>query len=353
NLQYSKFFNYAYPYCIAVHPQNGDLLPILNANLATLSDNNYISTLRAKWFMTEQNHLPKLPFSRVQVYLGLVFLGLVYMIMLLLLFHYRKMARTKTIGLKLAIQKKNSTIQELMAIHRLFSEGPIIVLKWSDSEHEMFSFVSENINRYNYQASDLLSGKLHFRNIIHPDDLDSVLKDRYQHLVLKEYSYEQMYRIVCPSAELQASVTASEEALLKQLNPYLAKANSLDIRWILDFTFCVLDPVTKQRFFQGYLVDVTEQQIKNAEVNKNRLIAEDALAAKDLFIKGITEEIKIPLFKLHTKLGSLKLINNALLDEEGIMKIETSVQRLENVISDLQEEMNQLDKEMAHQNNDS
>jgi|GEM_PF-1157346 len=345
NLEYSTSFNYAYPYCIAVKPEMAELIPVLDDAIRYLQKSKKLSKLKTKWLMQEPVKPVRLLISRRNAYLGLGLMSMMALILILSVIHYNRKVKQKTAEYKSLILTKSKTLSELKAVQRLFAEGPIVVLKWQNEEQEKFSYVSENIRNYNYTADDFLSGEIQYNQIIHPDDLKWVLRDKYEHLSKGEFSYQQIYRIACPSDELKSTISHSDEIILKQLNPYLTKANSIQIKWVLDHTTCFYSEELGCRVYHAYMLDITEQQLLNAEVNKNRLIAEDAAMAKDLFMIGISNEMKIPITHLFSQISKARTLELSENQIETLNRIFASTSRLDYVLDQIQKYLNYMQPE--------
>lgn len=336
SIELSTTLDFAYPYCLAAKPHNTALIDVINTTLAEMENDGSLILLRKKWFskdtaLTRTNKY----FVRSNLYLFLLvaatlFIGIVFMLQ-----YYRKRLRKQTELLSKQIAEKNRINQELRVIHRLYQEGPIVVLKWYDSEKEQFSFITDNISQFGYEASDLLNKKINFRDIIHPEDLSTIQEESYKHLNSNLKHSRLCYRIICPSHEFTADDSPSYQ-LLKQRNPILEKAHSCKLRWVLDYTVQVLDNDRDLRYYYGYLIDISSLYQRYTELSYNRKLAEMAERSKDVFLSSITDEISSPIKDMFASITKLSHSGINEEQQDSLIKLYVSAHRLNSVILQLQ-----------------
>ncbi len=68
-------------------------------------------------------------------------------------------------------QALRDTMARLEEIDEIIDSSPVTVLIWSDQPGWPVRFVSKNISRFGYSQDDLLSGRLKYSDLIHPDDV--------------------------------------------------------------------------------------------------------------------------------------------------------------------------------------
>ncbi len=118
-------------------------------------------------------------------------------------------------------------------IDAIIDSSPVTVLVWSDEPGWPVRFVSKNISRFGYTQDDLISGRLKYSDIVHPDDvcrLNSEIKAKTGKK-LREWHHE--YRIVTKTGE---------------------------IRWVDERTIAVRDSEGKVIRLNGIIFDVTERK---------------------------------------------------------------------------------------------
>lgn len=96
-----------------------------------------------------------------------------------------------------------------------------------------FEFVSENIAKLGYRPADLLSGRVTYPDMLHPDDRDRVLREGAARVERGDHQVHLIYRVVTRSGET---------------------------RWVDDHTTVERDAEGRPTHFQGILVDITERR---------------------------------------------------------------------------------------------
>jgi PAS domain S-box-containing protein len=125
----------------------------------------------------------------------------------------------------------------------LFIAGPVVVVKWQNAENWPVEYISPNVAALlGYRANDFLNGVLNYTHLIHPDDLDQVVKGVEANIKAGRRWYEQEYRMTRSDGEY---------------------------RWIHDFTKVIYDHSGKLTHFHGYIHDITER--RNAEEDRRKL----------------------------------------------------------------------------------
>jgi len=239
------------------------------------------------------------------------------------------------------VAERNNYEKEFNLRHQLFVTGPIVFLKWSDTGRMMFDSISANFSIFGYNPLDLLKGRIPYRNIIHPDDLERVLLERQHHLERKEFSYSQTYRIICPSTEQDNPETEIVNAWHDR-NYFLTDINTVQIKWIFEYTVILQDEVSKTNHFYGYILDITGQKSVENELLKQHQAAQVAINTKDIFLTSISVEINSPLNAL---IGLSRKISNENLDDlqtSCVETITTSALRLKQILQQIHDFLNIL-----------
>ena len=126
----------------------------------------------------------------------------------------------------------------------LFISGPVVVFKWKAGEKKIpVEYVSPNIkNVFGYKPQEFTKGKIRYEDIVHPEDLERIVKE-IQYYRKKQIPYfEQEYRIID------------------------AKGNE---RWVHDFTIVRKNGEGKITHYHGYIVDITEKKMAEEKLRKS------------------------------------------------------------------------------------
>ncbi|CBN54420.1 putative Diguanylate kinase [Kamptonema sp. PCC 6506] len=133
-------------------------------------------------------------------------------------------------------EKKYSQLAEeaLERERNLFTTGPVTIFRWRPQENWQVEYVSPNVVQFGYEASDFISGKLFYTNIIHQEDLARVVAEFQSYSEAGATSFEHNYRIV--------------------------KGDGL-IRWVYDFTSVTRNSIGEIAYCDGYVLDITESKL--------------------------------------------------------------------------------------------
>ncbi len=109
------------------------------------------------------------------------------------------------------LPKDPDTIKKLEALHKV---SPVISFIWKVDERWHVEWVSENITQLGYTPEDLMSGKINYADIIHPEDYIKI-NSEVKKLVKKGNTsyFTLVYRILSKSGEVRY---VTERSLLKR-----------------------------------------------------------------------------------------------------------------------------------------
>jgi PAS domain S-box-containing protein len=130
------------------------------------------------------------------------------------------------------VTEKKRMERELNEERELFMGGPTVVFKWLDGTSWPIRYVSPNIfEQFGYKAEDLLSNKLNYDDLIHPDDRKRIEAELNQFKAKGIQQYEQQYRLLHADGRY---------------------------RQVMDFT--IYHPVSDgQSYYHGYVIDISKQ----------------------------------------------------------------------------------------------
>lgn len=135
----------------------------------------------------------------------------------------------------------------------ILASSPAIVFRRLAAEalkDRRMVYVSPNISRFGYSAEDFISGRIMFRDIVHPEDTARTKTEIRTHVDQGIETYKQIYRILTKAGEA---------------------------RWIEDHTSVVEDPETGARYHQGIVVDIhrrkeAEDKLRRSEAKYRRIV---------------------------------------------------------------------------------
>ncbi len=147
--------------------------------------------------------------------------------------------------------ERDQTEEALRMAEVIVDRSPVILFRRIAGDQPRLEYVSENIRQMGYTAEEFFSGQIHFRDILHPDDLERVREEIRGYAEADVEEYTQVYRCLTKSG---------------------------DVRWVEDQTSVVRDAAGVKTHNQGILVDITE-----------RKLAEDALRKSEEKFRRIVE----------------------------------------------------------------
>ncbi len=143
--------------------------------------------------------------------------------------------------------KKALAMQEILKT--VISNSPAVVFLWRNEEKWPVEFVSENVIQFGYTVDDFISGKILYRDIIHPDDLNKVEEELEKRIREGAVGLKMEYRV-------------------------LTKAG--DLLWVNERTFIQRKEEGEVTHFQGIVMDISDRK-KSETALKEALETQEAL----------------------------------------------------------------------------
>jgi sigma-B regulation protein RsbU (phosphoserine phosphatase) len=137
---------------------------------------------------------------------------------------------------------RDNTEEALRMAEVIVDRSPTILFRRKADDKSTLVYVSNNIEQIGYTAEAFLSGRMHFREIVHPDDIERVGAEIEAYAEKDVEEYTQVYRIL---------------------------AQNGDIHWVEDQTSVERDAQGNKTYNQGILVDITERMIAEEELRKS------------------------------------------------------------------------------------
>jgi sigma-B regulation protein RsbU (phosphoserine phosphatase) len=137
---------------------------------------------------------------------------------------------------------RDQTEEALRMAEVIIDNSPAILFRREAGEDPRLVYVSDNVRQIGYTAEEFLSGRIHYRDIVHPDDIERVGAEIRAYAEQDVEEYTQVYRMFTKSGE---------------------------IRWVEDQTSVVRDAEGVKTHNQGILVDITERKIAEDELRKS------------------------------------------------------------------------------------
>ncbi|MGI5863463.1 MAG: PAS domain S-box protein [Myxococcales bacterium] len=143
-------------------------------------------------------------------------------------------------------------IQRLRDLERILGRTPVVVYLWRDEPGWPVDYVSQNFRQYGYEPEELVSGRLSYASIVHPDDLPRVESELEKQKRSGADLFVQEYRLVTRSGET---------------------------RWVEERTTLVRDPSGKVARFEGITLDITRRKSDEALIRRQLILLRELLDA--------------------------------------------------------------------------
>lgn len=123
----------------------------------------------------------------------------------------------------------------------LFDDSPVVVFRWRAAAGWPVVFVSNSVRQFGIEPDDLLTGRIPYSTLVHPDDLPRVGQEVGEYSAAGRVTFEQDYRLVLPGGRTI---------------------------WIYDFTRVLRDEAGQVTFYDGYIIDITARKQTEASLHE-------------------------------------------------------------------------------------
>lgn len=124
--------------------------------------------------------------------------------------------------------------EDLNLTNDIINSSPIVTFIWKSSGIWPVQFISENVvNLLGYTANEFISGKVRYKNIIHPDDIDRVNNEKLNNKTSQRLTHK----------------------------PYRVMTKSGMVKWLDDCAAIVRNETGNITHYKGILIDVTKQEL--------------------------------------------------------------------------------------------
>lgn len=158
-----------------------------------------------------------------------------------------------------------ASVESLRRFQHVVNRSPAVVFVWRIAEGWPVEFASENVTQFGYTSEDLVSGRVSWPGITHPDDLvwlEDEVKGYFERGV-KEFC--QQYRLI---------------------------AKSGDVRWVQDRTIAIENEEGQVTHYAGVIMDITEEKRREEERARlaERLRHAERMESLGIMASGIAHE---------------------------------------------------------------
>ena len=151
---------------------------------------------------------------------------------------------------KRAEQAAKEAEANLKLMERVVENSPVVLFRWETKVGWPVAYVSGNVKQFGYSPSELLSGRVNYESMIHPDDRMRVAQEVERHTTAGDTHFQQEYRIITKTGE---------------------------IRWVDDRSVIERDSEGRSSHYQGVVLDISERKNAQEEITKRQLFLESVL----------------------------------------------------------------------------
>jgi sigma-B regulation protein RsbU (phosphoserine phosphatase) len=137
---------------------------------------------------------------------------------------------------------RDHTEEALRMAEVIVDRSPSILFRRKADDKSTLVYVSNNIQQLGYTAEEFLSDRIHFRDIVHPDDRERIGTEIREYAEQDVEEYTQVYRIL---------------------------AQNGDVHWVEDQTSVERDAAGNKTYNQGILVDITDRKLAEEKLSKS------------------------------------------------------------------------------------
>ena len=136
--------------------------------------------------------------------------------------------------LRQEVVAKQSVVDQLRREQRLFLEGPVVTYRVRAEDNWPIEYISRSVRQFGLNPDRLIQSARNFADLIHPDDREKV--SRAQYVQPEDGSLPVLeidYRLQLPDGR---------------------------VRWVYDCSTYVVDEQSGEKFYDGYLIDITSRK---------------------------------------------------------------------------------------------
>lgn len=177
-----------------------------------------------------------------------------------------------TQGIARDITERERSAEALRLSNLVVENSQTVLFRWKAQKGWPVEFVSNNVVQFGYSAEEFLSGALLYVTIIHPGDLERVLKEVRTHSERGDDRFRQEYRIIAKNGA---------------------------VHWIDDRTVIEREKDGNITHYQGIIIDITERKHTEEAIRKYNKELEESNRMKELFTDIMHHDLLNPLNVAH------------------------------------------------------
>ena len=139
------------------------------------------------------------------------------------------------------VEALHAVLEKEETLRTIINNSQVVLFLWKNEDKWPVEFVSENVANFGYTVEDLTSGRVMYKDIIYPDDLENVQDE-----------FEEKIRSGAPGFIIE----------------YRILTKTGDVRWINQRTFIQKSTGGQITHFQGVVLDITKRKESEEKLEK-------------------------------------------------------------------------------------
>jgi PAS domain S-box-containing protein len=135
----------------------------------------------------------------------------------------------------------HAALEKEETLRKMINNSHVVLFLWKNEDKWPVKFVSENVAKFGYAVEDFTSGRVMYKDIIYPDDLEKVEQEFEKKVKSGASTISMEYRIITKAG---------------------------DVRWINERTFIQKNTGGEAIHFQGVVLDITRRKKSEEELEK-------------------------------------------------------------------------------------
>jgi PAS domain S-box-containing protein len=230
------------------------------------------------------------------------------------------------------ITERKRAEEALREANLVVENSPVVLFRWKAVEGWPVELVSKNVTQFGYAPEDLLSGRVLYASIVHPEDAERVGREVQEHTHGDVQRFRQEYRLF------------TKDGKVRWVDDHTAMERGADGR-IAHYQGIVMDITERKRAeeelakYRDHLEELVRERTKALETAQEELVKSERLTVLGQLTAMVSHELRNPLSVIRS--SAYYLQRKFEKEDEKVLKhvkrIESQVEVCDSIVSDLLE----------------
>ena len=216
------------------------------------------------------------------------------------------------------ITERKRSEEALQQANLVVENSPVVLFRWKACEGWPVELVSKNVTQFGYTPEELLSGKVFFSSIVHPEDISRVVGEVTEYGQKGINNFQQEYRLITKDGK---------------------------VRWVDDRTMVERDADGRITHYQGIVIDISDRKQAEEEIQRLNAELEGRVSERTAQLEAANKELEAFAYSVsHDLRAPLRAIDgySKILIEDFSTNLEADAKQVCAVISSEANRMGQL-----------